>query len=108
MQLTVRNVAKFLNVSEQDIYHLIECGELPATRVHDQYHFSRTELLEWAMARRVHVSEKLLDEEEKDTTAVEPRLSDALRQGGIFRDLAGGDSPFDQIGRPNRRIGQVT
>jgi len=91
MQLTVRNVAKFLNVSEQALYRMIERGEIPSTKVHDQFHFNRTELLEWAMARRIHVSPNLLDEEETDGATADPRLSAALRQGGIFYGLPSGD-----------------
>lgn len=91
MQLTVRNVAKFLDVSEQTLYRMIEHGEIPATKVHDQFHFNRTELLEWAMAHRIHVSPNLLEEEETDGTSADPLLSAALRKGGIFYGLASGD-----------------
>lgn len=93
MQLTVRNVAKFLDVPEQTIYRMIQCGEIPAIKVHDQYHFNRTELLEWAMTRHIRVSQELLENEEADRDPAAPRLSEALRQGGIFYVLESGDKP---------------
>ncbi|MEI6810072.1 MAG: PTS sugar transporter subunit IIA [bacterium] len=91
MQLTVRKVSKLLDIPEETIYRMIECGEIPAIKVHDQYHFNRTELLEWAMTRRIHVSQELLESDEPDGVTAPPRLSDALRRGGIFHALEGGD-----------------
>ena len=91
MQFTVRNVAKLLGIPEQAVYRMIECGEIPVIKVRDQFRFNRTELLEWAMARRIHVSPELLESEEPDSVPATPGLSDALRQGGIFYDLDGRD-----------------
>jgi len=52
MQLTVRDAAKLLAVSEKTIYRWINQGSLPAYRVNEQYRFNRAELLEWATARK--------------------------------------------------------
>ena len=48
MQLTVRDVARLLNVSEKTIYRWIKEASIPAYRVNEQYRFNRAELLEWA------------------------------------------------------------
>ena len=91
MQLTVRNVAEFLSVSEKTIYRMIQSGEIPAYRVHNQFRFNRTELLEWAMAHHINVSPGMLQNEETAGEGEAPKLSEALRQGGIFYRLDSGD-----------------
>ncbi|MBI4578689.1 MAG: PTS sugar transporter subunit IIA [Planctomycetes bacterium] len=92
MQLTVRDVARLLNVAEKTVYRWITQGSLPAYRVNEQYRFNRAELLEWAMARRINVSEELLQEPESTTIAL-PTLAGALKAGGIVYRLNGVDKP---------------
>ena len=46
MQLTVRDAARFLGVSEDTPYRWVRRGELPAQPVNDQCRFNRVELLE--------------------------------------------------------------
>jgi len=58
MQLTVRDVAKLLNVAEKTIYRWISQGNLPAYRVNEQYRFPG-ELLEWATPEDKRVEEQL-------------------------------------------------
>ncbi len=93
MQLTVQDVAEFLSVSEKTIYRMIRNGKIPAHRVHNQFRFNRTELLEWAMARHIDVSPGMLRDEDSGGGDEEPTLSEALRQGGIFYRLESGDKP---------------
>ena len=90
MQLTVRDVAKLLNVSENAIYRWITHGAIPAYRVNDQYRFNRTELLEWATSQNINVSPEIFQEIEKGATPM-PSVSDALRMGGIFYRIEGSD-----------------
>ena len=54
MQLSVRDVARMLNVSEKSIYRWIQQGQLPAYKVNEQYRFNRAELLELSL---IHISE---------------------------------------------------
>ncbi|OGV60343.1 MAG: hypothetical protein A2498_04275 [Lentisphaerae bacterium RIFOXYC12_FULL_60_16] len=91
MDLTVRQVSKYLNLSERQLYRLIERNEIPAIRVHDQYRFNRAELLEWAMARRIKVPPELLEPDDADRANATPGLSGALRAGGVFHGLDSGD-----------------
>jgi nitrogen PTS system EIIA component len=88
MQLTVRDVAKFLNVSDKSIYRWIEQGEMPACRVGGLYRFSRAEILEWATARRIKVSPDMLNEPESAHTPL-PTLHEALKAGGIYYRIPG-------------------
>src|SRR5438445_10258620 len=47
MDLTVRDLAKLLKVSENTVYRWIEKDDLPAYRLHEQYRLNRVELQEW-------------------------------------------------------------
>ena len=52
MQLTVRDVSRFLNVPESTVTRWIKQRGLPSQHVGGQYRFNRVELLEWATANR--------------------------------------------------------
>jgi PTS system nitrogen regulatory IIA component len=86
MQLTVRDVGKFLNVSESTVTRWIKQRGLPAQHVGGQFRFNRAELLEWATANRLKVSLEMFDHLEKDYEPA-PSLADALEVGGIFYQL---------------------
>lgn len=88
MQLTVRDVAELLNVSEKSVYRWITDGNLPAYRVSGQYRFNRAELLEWATARKVNVSPKIFEESEAGAAEL-PDLAEALQVGGIYYRMGG-------------------
>lgn len=90
MQLTVRDVAELLNVSEKSVYRWITDGNLPAYRVSGQYRFNRAELLEWATAKKINVSPKIFEENEAGAGAL-PDLAEALQLGGIYYRMGGGD-----------------
>ena len=90
MQLTVRDVASLLKVSERTIYRWIKEGSIPAYRISEQYRFHRAELLEWATARRIGVSVDLFEEAE-DASVRMPSLSESLLAGGIVYRIAGAD-----------------
>jgi PTS system nitrogen regulatory IIA component len=90
MQLTVRDVASLLKVSERTIYRWIKEGSIPAYRISEQYRFHRAELLEWATARRIGVSVNLFEEAE-DASVRMPSLSESLLAGGIVYRIAGAD-----------------
>ena len=91
MQLSVQDVARFLDISEKNLYRMIRHGEIPAQKIHDQYRFNRTELLEWAMAHHKAMSPEFAQNEEKTFSTRLPQLSTALKSGGIFYRLAGTD-----------------
>jgi nitrogen PTS system EIIA component len=87
MQLTVKDAAKLLQVSERTIYRWISEGSIPSFRVQDQHRFNRVELLEWATSRRLPVSPEIFDEPEDEQPI--PSLSDALERGGIHYRVSG-------------------
>ncbi len=88
MQLTVRDVAGLLKVTEKTIYRWLKNGSLPAYRVNSQYRFSRAELLEWATAHQINVSVDVF-REPSETQVSANALSEALTLGGIYYRIEG-------------------
>jgi PTS system nitrogen regulatory IIA component len=86
VQLTVREVSKFLNVAESTVVRWIKQRGLPAQHVGGQFRFNRAELLEWATANRIKVSLEMFDHLETDDEPP-PSLAEALEAGGIFYRL---------------------
>jgi nitrogen PTS system EIIA component len=93
LQLTVRDVSRFLNVSESTVTRWIKRRGLPAQHVAGQYRFNRALLLEWATANQVQVSLEMFDHWESQDEPV-PNLAEALEAGGIFYHLQ--DTSKDQ------------
>lgn len=87
MQLTVRQAAKLLSVSEKTIHRWLDERGLPASRVNGQPRFNRAELLEWATSHEVRVSPELFKEAEAPGPL--PSFVDALQAGGVVYDVAG-------------------
>ncbi|MFA7230482.1 MAG: PTS sugar transporter subunit IIA [Victivallaceae bacterium] len=90
MQLSVKDTAQILNVSEKTIYRWIKQESIPAYRINEQFRFNRAELLEWATARRIKISPDIFHENENSQIPL-PSLSDALKAGGIAYRLGGND-----------------
>ncbi|MBU0678280.1 MAG: PTS sugar transporter subunit IIA [Verrucomicrobia bacterium] len=90
MQLSVREAAALMNVSEKTIYRWIKQRKLPAFRINEQYRFSRAEILEWATAHRVNVSTEIFREPEHQRIPM-GGLADAIQAGGIHYRVGGGD-----------------
>ena len=90
MELTVRDSARLLKVSERTIYRWIKQDTLPAYRVNEQYRFNRVELLEWAITQGVGVSPKMFTT--PDASGAAPStFSAALAAGGIHYGVPGAD-----------------
>lgn len=88
MNLSVKEAARLLSVSEKTIYRWIQKEVIPAYRIQEQYRFNGAELMEWATSRRVGATpESLLS----PTTPSLPQisLSAALEAGGIFYRISG-------------------
>jgi nitrogen PTS system EIIA component len=86
MQLTVRDVTRFLSVSESTLTRWIKRRGLPAQHVNGQYRFHRAELLEWATANQVKFSLEMLDDLET-IDEPPPSLAAALEAGGIHYNV---------------------
>lgn len=88
MNLSVKDAASLLSVSEKTIYRWVKQEIIPAYRVNEQYRFNRAELLEWATSRRISIPVDSLDEPEASAQPL-PLLSEALEAGGIFYRIEG-------------------
>jgi PTS system nitrogen regulatory IIA component len=92
MQLTVKDAARLLSVSEKTVYRWIKQEVIPVYRINEQLRFNRAELLEWATSRRIQVSPEIFLEAEKPQTPL-PSLTEALKAGGVSYRLGGHDKP---------------
>jgi PTS system nitrogen regulatory IIA component len=88
MNLSVKDAAKLLSVSEKTIYRWIKQNLVPAYKVHEIYRFNRAELIEWATSRRMGVSADAFTEPES-VAEPPPNLYDALEAGGVFYRIEG-------------------
>ncbi|MCF7818151.1 MAG: PTS sugar transporter subunit IIA [Kiritimatiellales bacterium] len=92
MQLSVKDVAKLLNVDTNIIYGWIKQGSIPVYRINEQCRFNQAEILEWATARQIPHAVDLPDDAADGNTPL-PSLVDALATGGIVYRLPGKDKP---------------
>jgi PTS system nitrogen regulatory IIA component len=92
MQITVRETARYLDVSEATVRQWIRRRGLPAHRAHERLHLNAIEVWEWAVANGVPASRSLLDRARGDALTVPP-VADLLRTGGIHHDVPGADRP---------------
>lgn len=83
MQLSTKDAAEALNVSESTIQRWIRSSGLPAYRVAGQYRINRAMLFEWAASKRL----RLPPDPAADLPP--PAFSEALRAGGIHYHLSG-------------------
>lgn len=88
MNLSVKDAARLLTVSEKTIYRWIKQEIVPVYKVHESYRFNRAELLDWATARRRGVAGDAFNEPEADSYPL-PSLTDALETGGVFYRVEG-------------------
>jgi nitrogen PTS system EIIA component len=93
MNLSVKDIAKLLNVSEKTIYRMIRSETIPCFRVGGQWRFDRGEINSWIEDRRNFARGKKQDREvEREAIS----LTDFLRRGGIYHHV-GGDTKEDAI-----------
>ena len=88
MQLTLRDAAKHMGVSETTARRWIAERALPVHEVNERLYLNSVELWEWAVEHGVPVSRDLLDHARRAPDPV-PAMSALLRAGGIFYDVGG-------------------
>lgn len=91
MQLTVKDAAGLLNVSERTIHRWLAEERMPVCRINDQIRFNRAALLEWATARGIDISPGVIQTPAARDTAAAGGVAEALANGGIFFEVAGWD-----------------
>jgi PTS system nitrogen regulatory IIA component len=89
MQLSVKDAAALLNVSDETIYKWVKQDDIPSHTMNEQVRFNRADLLEWATARNLQVSPDLFTGDKPG----QPTLSEALKAGGVAYRVGGVDQP---------------
>jgi len=90
MQLTLRQAAVYLGVSESTTRRWIAGRGLPVHEVNERLYLNAIELWEWAVEHGVAVSRSLLVHARRAPDPVPP-ISELLRAGGIAYDVAATD-----------------
>lgn len=90
MQLTLREAAGYLGVSESDLRRWITDRGLPVHEVDERVYLNAMELWEWAVEHGVQASRRLLEHARRAPDPVPP-MSELLRAGGIFHDIEAAD-----------------
>lgn len=88
MNLSVKDAAALLTVSEKTIYRWIKQDLIPVYKLNESYRFNKSELLEWALSRRMGVPVSAYEEPESRTLPL-PSLVEALENGGVFYRIEG-------------------
>jgi nitrogen PTS system EIIA component len=88
MNLSVKDVAKLLNISEKTIYRMIKDEMIPCFRVGGQWRFDRREINSWIEDTRQF---SYGTDTEKSSNADEECISvtEFLRRGGVYYDVPG-------------------
>lgn len=90
MQVTLRNAAAYLGVSESTARRWIAERGLPVHEADERLYLNAVELWEWATENRVPISRSLLEHARQAPDAVPP-VATLLRAGGIFYDIEATD-----------------
>ncbi len=88
MNLSVRDVAELLNVSEKTIYRMIQNETIPCFRVGGQWRFDRKEIASWLEDTRAF-SYKTAIQNISSGDEESISLSEFLHRGGIYYRLQG-------------------
>jgi len=86
MQLTVRQAAGYLGISESTARRWIGERGLPVHAANERLYLNAVELWEWAVEHGVAVSRSLLEHARRAPDEVSP-VSELLRIGGILYDI---------------------
>jgi nitrogen PTS system EIIA component len=97
MDLSVREVARLLGVTEKTVHRWLREKAIPAHRLHDQSRFNRVEIQEWAAARGLRMAPDLPDlgggASPGAPSGASPRaplsLREAIERGGIHFRVPG-------------------
>jgi nitrogen PTS system EIIA component len=87
MNLSVKDVAGLLNVSEKTIYRMIQQEMIPCFRVGGQWRFDRREISSWIEDTRTFSYETATNKYAEDEESIS--LSGFLQKGGIYSSIQG-------------------
>jgi len=85
-EISVKEAAELLNISEKTVYRWIRQGVVPTIRIQGQYRFDRAELEGWARHNRIGSFPTRPSDEESEQDA---SLAHAVQLGGIHYRIEG-------------------
>ena len=88
MDLTVNDVSKLLQVSEETIHTWTKEGAIPSYQLSGEYRFNREEIEEW-MLRHVNQDDLHIDPKEQSKGLQHFNLYRALHKGLVLNDIEG-------------------
>lgn len=88
MQLTINDIVRTFEVSEQTVAGWIDKKNMPCVKANEQYRFNYIELLDWALEKKIKLTPEVLalGEREEDNAGV---LYQAIKSGNIHYDISG-------------------
>ena len=89
MEVTIFELSKHLSVSPDTIERWIRQGKLPVSKKGNNYRFDINELVQWA--KKNHIRIDLTEKKSMEKTNTGFRLSDAVKNGGIYSHINGDD-----------------
>jgi len=92
MNLTVKDVAELLNVSDKTIYRMIQNETIPCFRVGGQWRFDRREIASWIQDTRTFSYETAIGHSSVDEESIS--ISEFLHKGGIYYNIQGMQKDF--------------
>ncbi|MBF0465429.1 MAG: PTS sugar transporter subunit IIA [Nitrospirae bacterium] len=89
MNLTVKDMAALLNVSEKTIYRMISNDTIPCFRVSSQWRFDKNEIASWlednrSFSKKVKMDAPSIEDEEIIS------IAEFIQRGGIYYDIPAG------------------
>ena len=88
MDLTIEDVTKHLQVSEETLIHWVENGVIPSYKLKNEHRFSRQEIEEW-MLRHLNQEDLGIDHQEPVVGHQQFNLFRALHKGLVLNDVEG-------------------
>jgi len=88
MELSVKDTAKMLGVSQKTIYRWLQENKIPAFRLNGVYRFDKHAVIEWLSQRAMPVSDHIINAHTSLDKKL-PTLHEALRNGGVFYRVGG-------------------
>jgi PTS system nitrogen regulatory IIA component len=90
MELTLVQVARLFNVTENTVTRWVQQENLPAYEINSQVRFDRAELLEWAALRKRAFDPSILQKMNGDRVA-QVNLAAAIERGGVAPRISAGN-----------------
>ena len=88
MELTINDIVRVFEVSEQTVNRWIDKKNMPCVRANEQYRFNYIELLDWALRKNIRLTPEVLalGDWENHGSSV---LYQAIKDGDIHYDISG-------------------